>query len=66
MFLIPFQVLLLILLAFGFARKQVHQVITLIINFSVNVNNIRIKLFPFLALINAFAMAFLYFSIAEL
>ena len=36
------------------------------INFKINVNGMHVKIFPLFAVINSFAMAFQYFSIAEL
>ena len=64
--LVPFEFLLLILLSLGLARKQVYFVIDKVVNFSLNINGIQIKLFPFFGVVSAFLFSSIYMSIAEL
>ena len=64
--LVPFEFVLLILLSLGLARRQVYFVIDKVINFSININGIVIKLFPFFGVLSAFVFSSIYLSIANL
>ena len=64
--LVPFEFILLILLSLGLARRQVYFVIDKVINFSLNINGIQIKLFPFFGVVSAFVFSSIYMSIANL
>ena len=64
--LIPFQVILLILLTLGVARRQVFFLIQKVIEAEFTINGFKIKLFPFLAVISAFCVATFYLKIGEI
>ena len=66
MILVPFEFVLLILLSMGLARKQVYMVIDKVVNFSLNINGIQIKLFPFFGVISSWCFASIYMTIADL
>ena len=64
--LVPGQVLLLLLLSLGLARRQVYYVINRVIEYTVHVNGFKLKLFPCLAIISAICFLSLYFKLGEL
>ena len=64
--LVPSQVLLLILLSLGIARRQVYFVVHRVIEYTVSVNGIQLKLFPCLSILSAISFISLYFKLGEL
>ena len=66
LFLLPTQMIILALLSIGVARKQIHFVVEKVINVSVNVNGIIIKLYPTFALMSLVSMFYIYLSLVSL
>ena len=64
--LIPFQLILLVLLAFKIARKQVHFLIEKVINFKIKINDTHIKLFPMFAVISSIMVTLTYKQLMDL
>ena len=63
---VPFLLVLLILLATGIARKQIHAIITLLMKFKFTLNGVNIYLFPFIAVINLITIVSLYYELMEM
>ena len=66
LFLVPFQVILLLLLSLGLARRQVYYIVDRVIEYTVQVNGFKLKLFPCLSILSAISFISLYFKIGEL
>ena len=60
MVLLPLDLLMLVLLTTGIARKQVYMLIKYTTQLGFNVNGVQIKFFPMFAVISAMQMGFLY------
>lgn len=64
--MVPFMYILLVLLALGFARKQLNQIISLFLRLNITVNGFTIYFFPLVAIINLIAILYLYGSLIEM
>ena len=64
--LVPSQIILLILLSLGVARRQVYFIVHRVIEYKFRVNGIDLKLFPCLSVLSAISFISLYFKIGEL
>ena len=64
--LVPSQVVLLLFLCLGIARRQIYYVMSRVIEYTINVNGMKIKLFPCLSIISAFCFISIYFKLGEL
>ena len=53
---IPAMLIVLILLSFGFGRRQLNSFVLKCVNVHLIVNGIQVKLLPLLALVNIFAV----------
>ncbi|CDW77429.1 UNKNOWN [Stylonychia lemnae] len=63
---VPFLLILLVLLATGIARKQIHAVISLLMKFNFTINGRTIYLFPMIAIINLVTIVSLYYELMEM
>ena len=63
---IPFLFVLLLLLATGILRRQIHSLILLLLKFKFNLNGRTIYFFPFLAMINLVGIFYLYHELIEM
>ena len=63
---VPFLYVLLVLLAIGIARKQLHAFVRWLLSFNLVVNGITIYIFPLLAGINLIAISGLYYQLSEM
>eukprot|EP00347_Sterkiella_histriomuscorum_P012420 403368649 len=63
---VPFLMILLILLATGIMRRQIHYVVTLLLKFNFTVNGKTIYFFPLIGVINLIWIAILYIELADM
>ncbi len=63
---VPLLYVLLVLLAIGIARKQLHSLVRLLLSFNFTLNGQTIYFFPFIAAINLVIIVFLYWELAEM
>ena len=66
MCVVPLLYILLVLLAIGLARKQMHAIVRLLLSFNFTINGRTIFLFPFIAAVNMVAILFLYYQLSEM
>ena len=64
--LIPFLLLLLILMATGIARRQIHKVILFFLKFKFEINGRTVYFFPLIAVINIIWIGVLYIELMEM
>ena len=66
MAVVPFLYVLLVLLAIGIARKQLHAFVRWLLSFNLVVNGYTLYIFPLLAGINLVAILGLYYQLSEM
>jgi hypothetical protein len=63
---VPTLYIVLLLLAIGIARKQVHKIVSLLLKFNFKLNSTTIYFFPCVALVNLGFIVFLYSELAQM
>ena len=66
LFIVPTLYIVLLLLAIGIARRQVHKIVSLLLKFNFKFNSTTIYFFPFVALVNLVCIVFLYSELAQM
>ena len=66
LFIVPTLYIVLLLLAIGTARRQVHKIVSLLLKFNFKFNSTTIYFFPFVALVNLLIIVFLYSELAQM
>ena len=66
LFIVPTLYIVLLLLAIGIARRQVHKIVSLLLKFNFKFNSTTIYFFPFVALVNLLIIVFLYSELAQM
>ena len=66
LFIVPTLYIVLLLLAIGIARRQVHKIVSLLLKFNFKFNSTTIYFFPLVAIVNLVFIVFLYSELAQM